>query len=411
MREPVATVVGGGIAGLASAVALAREGWRTTVLERRSGAAEVGAGVAVPGNGVAALHALGFDAEHLARIGYETTATGFRDAQGRPILLIPDDRADVRAAVTLLGLHRQRLHAALLRAAEEAGVEVATDAQVTGVRPGAPGGARAEVAWHGGDTDHRKGNAEHRTETDLVVGADGMWSAVRAALFPGVRPRYSGSTSWRAVVPDTARDGRLAEYWGPDGEFGTMRVSASELYWYGYVRAPEGAVVGDEHAVARARFARWAPEIGELIADTAPERLMRHDVYHLPGGLPGYVRGRVAMVGDAAHAALPTMGQGAATALEDGVSLGRLVGGRAAHGHDLGRALAEFDALRRPRCRAIAAQAVLMARFGADLGGGWRQAVRNSALRLVPGGAVVRAGFSVARWTPPSVHSPAPTRP
>ncbi|ASU58587.1 FAD-dependent monooxygenase [Nocardiopsis dassonvillei] len=403
MREPVATVVGGGIAGLASAVALAREGWRTTVLERRSGEAEVGAGVAMLGNGVAALYALGFDDERVARIGYETTATGFRDARGRGLLLIPDHRPEVRAVVTLLGLHRQRLHAALRRAAQEAGAEVTANARVTGVRPGTPGGERAEVRWRGGETDHR-------TEADLVVGADGMWSAVRAALFPTARPRYSGSTSWRAVVPDTARDGRLVEYWGPDGEFGSVRVSASELYWYGYVRAPEGAVVGDERAVARARFSRWAPQIGELIADTASGQLMRHDVYHLPGGLPSYVRGRVVMVGDAAHAALPTMGQGAATALEDGASLGRLVGGRAAHGHDLGRALAEFDAVRRPRCRSMAAQAVLMARFGADLGGGWRQTVRNSALRLVPGGAVVRAGSSVARWTPPPAPGPAPDR-
>jgi 2-polyprenyl-6-methoxyphenol hydroxylase-like FAD-dependent oxidoreductase len=403
MGEPVATVVGGGIAGLASAVALAREGWRTTVLERRSGEVEVGAGVAVPVNGVAALHALGLDAGRVAEIGHTTTATGFRDTRGRPLLLIPDHRPDVRTAVTLLGLNRRRLHAALLRAAQEAGVTVTADARVTGVRPGAAGGARAEVEWLSGD-------AAHRAESDLVVGADGMWSAVRTALFPGVLPRYSGSTSWRAVVPDTGRDGRLAEYWGPEAEFGSLRVGASELYWYGYVRAPEGAVVRDEHAVARSRFAGWAPEIGELISATDPDRLMRHDVYHLPGGLPSYVRGRVVMVGDAAHAALPTMGQGAATALEDGVSVGRLVGSRVAHGHDLGRALVEFDAVRRPRCRAIAAQAALMARFGADLGGGWRQAVRNRVLRLLPGGAAVRAGFSVASWTPPSAIGPAPAR-
>ncbi|RKS08783.1 2-polyprenyl-6-methoxyphenol hydroxylase-like FAD-dependent oxidoreductase [Nocardiopsis sp. Huas11] len=401
MREPVATVVGGGIAGLASAVALAREGWRTTVLERRAGDAEVGAGVAVPGNGLAALHALGLDDECIAEIAHPTTATGFRDTLGRPILLIPDDRAQVRAAVTLLGLYRRRLHAALLRAAEEAGVSVASDARVTGVLPGTPGGDLAQVEWRGGDL-------AHRTESDLVVGADGMWSAVRTALFPGARPLYSGSTSWRAVVPDTVRDGRLTEYWGPGAEFGTMRVSASEMYWYGYVRAPEGAVVDDEHAMARSRFAQWAPEIGELIADTAPDRLMRHDVYHLPGGLPSYVRGRVAMVGDAAHAALPTMGQGAATALEDGVSVGRLVGGRVARGHDLGSALAEFDAVRRPRCRAIAARAVHMARFGADLGGGWRQSLRNGVLRMVPGEALVRAGFSVTEWTPPSAIGPVP---
>ncbi|WP_243717716.1 FAD-dependent monooxygenase, partial [Actinomadura sp. KC345] len=136
-----------------------------------------------------------------------------------------------------------------------------------------------------------------------------------------------------------------------------------------------------------------------LIEATDPERLMRHDVYHLPGGLPNYVRGRVVMVGDAAHAALPTMGQGAATALEDGVCVGRLIGAPAAQGHDLGRAMAEFDAIRRPRCRAIAKRAEHIARFGADLGGGWRQVVRNSALRLVPAQPLARAGGPLMEWT------------
>ncbi|TDC86951.1 FAD-dependent oxidoreductase [Actinomadura sp. 7K507] len=403
MEDLTATVVGGGIAGLASALMLARAGWRTTVLERQSGSAEVGAGVALPRNGEAALRALGFDDGRIAEIGYETLVTGFRDTRGRRILRIPDDRADVRWGMTAWGVQRRRLHAALRLAAVEAGVKPVLESQVTDVDPGTPGGSRATVTWRSGET-------EHGAETDLVVGADGMWSAVREAVFPGVRPRYSGSTSWRAIVPDDALDGRLVEFWGPGAEFGAMRVSDSEVYWYGYFRSPEGTVFADEHAAARARFSGWAPGIVNLIEATDPERLMRHDVYHLPGGLPDYVRGRVVMVGDAAHAALPTMGQGAATALEDGVCVGRLIGAPAALGHDLGRAMAEFDAIRRPRCRAIARRAEHIARFGADLGGGWRQVVRNSVLRLVPAQPLARAGGPLMGWTPPPPPGPAPAR-
>ncbi|GGV22894.1 FAD-dependent oxidoreductase [Actinomadura cremea] len=399
MGELTATVVGGGIAGLASALTLARAGWRTTVLERQSGATEVGAGVALPRNGEAALRALGFDDGHIAEIGYQTLVTGFRDTRGRRLLHVRADRDDLRWAMTVWGVQRQRLHAALRRAAVEAGVEAAPGARVTGVEPGVPGGTRAAVTW-------RSGTTERGAEADLVVGADGMWSAVRESVFPGVRARYSGSTSWRAIVRDGVLDGRLVEFWGPGAEFGAMRVNDSEVYWYGYFRSPEGAVFDDEHAAARERFSGWAPGIGKLIEATDPARLMRHDVHHLPGGLESYVRGRVVMVGDAAHAALPTMGQGAATALEDGVCVGRLIGAPAAHGRDLGRAMAEFDAVRRPRCRAIARRAEHMARFGADLGGGWRQVVRNSALRLVPAQSVARAGAPHIGWTPP----PVPTR-
>jgi 2-polyprenyl-6-methoxyphenol hydroxylase-like FAD-dependent oxidoreductase len=107
------------------------------------------------------------------------------------------------------------------------------------------------------------------------------------------------------------------------------------------------------------------------------------------------------MTGDAAHAALPTAGQGAATALEDGVCVGRMIGAPVAADGGMAAALAAFDQARRPRCQKIVRQSIMIARFGTDLGGGWRQSVRNSLLRLVPAGAVTKLGASIVRWTPP----------
>ncbi len=129
---------------------------------------------------------------------------------------------------------------------------------------------------------------------------------------------------------------------------------------------------------------------------------MRHDVYYLPGGLPSYSRGRMVMVGDAAHAAPPTLGQGVATALEDGVCVGRMIAAPVTAGRELAPALAAFDQARRPRCRNIARQSVMVARLGADLGGGWRQSVRNSLMHLIPVAPAIRAGAPIVRWTPPS---------
>ncbi|HEX7994452.1 MAG TPA: hypothetical protein VF506_11060 [Streptosporangiaceae bacterium] len=85
----------------------------------------------------------------------------------------------------------------------------------------------------------------------LVIAADGVRSAVRGQLFPAVRPFYSGSTSWRAVIEDDGCARQLAEVWGPCTEFGALRVSDREMYWFGYFRNPQGAIFDDELAAAR----------------------------------------------------------------------------------------------------------------------------------------------------------------
>jgi len=396
---PTAIVVGGGIGGLAAAVALATAGRPTTVLERAHELGEVGAGVALTPNAVAALGGLGLDDGAVAALGPRTWATGTWDWRGRSILRLPDDPG-LRAATALRGVHRARLHGALLDRARSLGVEVLTDARVTTVDPGDPAGAPAYVRHTDG------AGVERVREADLLVGADGVRSAVRAAMFPGRAPVYSGYSSWRAVVPGSvagaAAGPGLLQYWGPHAEFGTMPVSDGATYWYGYVRMPQGTRLGDEHAAAAERFAGWADDVRRVIAATPPEAVLRHDVLHLPGGLPRYVRGRVVMVGDAAHATLPTMGQGAATALEDGICVGRIVAAGVASGASLAEALAAYDAARRPRCRELARASVSSGRFGSHLGPRW-QGLRNALMRRVPASAVSRGARAVMGWTPPAL--------
>jgi 2-polyprenyl-6-methoxyphenol hydroxylase-like FAD-dependent oxidoreductase len=389
-----AIVAGGGIAGLASAVALDQAGWRVTVLERAPAFGEVGAGLALTANGMAAVDALGLgDAVRAA--GYRTASAGFQDPAGRWLIRLPAERPGQDAVTTIWGQHRQRLHSVLRQAATAAGAELITGAEVAAVRPGVPDGDRAEVTW-------RSGGETRTTPADLVVAADGVRSTVRTQLFPEVQPRYGGSTSWRAVVPDTtAADRRFVAAWGPEAEFGALGLSDHETYWYGYMRHPAGAVFPDELAAARDRFAGWAPWVRDLLAATPADRLIRNDVYHLPQGPPAYVTGRVVLIGDAAHACLPTVGQGAAMALEDAVCTGRLIARPVLAGRALAPALTAFDQARRPRGRQIVRAAMTIARFGADLGPGWRQRARNTTVRLLPAGLLVRGGASITRWTPP----------
>jgi 2-polyprenyl-6-methoxyphenol hydroxylase-like FAD-dependent oxidoreductase len=389
--EPRAIVVGAGIAGLASAVSLARTGWHVTVLERSPELGEVGAGFAMTRNAVAAFRGLGFDDDDVAALGYPTWAGGTWDLHGRPILALPDTLV-MREAVALIGVNRRRLHATLHQRAIDHGVQVVTGVAVTTVEVGEPEGAPAVVAGR---------------EADLVVAADGMRSAVRGSLFPGSRSRYSGYSSWRAITPGTFGDTTLRQYWGPHAEFGVLPVADDQTYWYGYVAMPERTVMDDELGAAHERFADWAPPVRQVLAATAPEAVMRHDVHHLPGGLPRYTTGRVVMIGDAAHGTLPTMGQGAATAIEDGLCVGLLIGAPVEAGGRLTPALAGFDAARRPRCRALARSSVVSGRLGSHLGGGWPQTLRNSLMRLIPTSAILRGSHAATAWTPPQPAAPA----
>lgn len=409
--ELAAVVAGGGIAGLASAVALRQAGWRVTVLERAPEFGEVGAGLGFTANGMTALAALGIE-QAVRDAGHLAAHAGFQDPRGRWLLRIPGDGAAGELA-TVCGIHRQQLHDLLRGAAEAAGAEFLSGAVVTAVRPGAPGGEPAAVTWQAAaakpsgtpeepvGADQPAVPAERTRECDLIVAADGIRSTVRGQLFPEVRPEYVGSTSWRAIIPDTDLDGRLTEVWGPGAEFGVVRVSATEVYWFSEFMHPEGASFPNELDAARAYFGGWSPWIRDLIAATTADQLMRHDVYQLPDGCPSYTCGRVAIIGDAAHAMLPTIGQGAATALEDAVCVGRVIGAPVTAGGDLAAALASFDQARRPRCRRLARQAAWQARLGFELGPGWRQSVRNALLRLIPVGPAFRAGARFADWAPP----------
>ncbi|WP_235912492.1 FAD-dependent monooxygenase [Ruania zhangjianzhongii] len=388
-----AVVVGGGIAGLAAACGLARAGRQVRVLEAHSDFSEVGTAVALPTNGITALRALGATEAEIDELGTAGYGSGFRDQSGRALLRIPAPRPG-RDVAAVWGVHRQRLHGLLLAQALAAGVELVPGAGVSSVDPGQRNGRPAQLRWTGAD-------GEQQLSTDLLVGADGMFSSVRSALYPHARAAYSGSSSWRGLLTDASLPAPLVELWGPEAEFGIMRISPTQVYWYGYVRQDEGRHVADEHAAVTDRFASFAPLVHSVIARTRPEDLMRHDVYHLPPALPGYTRERTVLVGDAAHGALPTMGQGAATALEDGATLGSLVDAAGTGPAALAAALAGFDAERRPRCTAIARQALLMARFGADLRGGWPQQVRNALVRLVPGALVVRSGAGLVGWQVP----------
>lgn len=387
-----AVVVGGGIGGLAAAVGLHRIGWRVTVLERAPEPRESGAGLSLLTNAQRALAALGLGDVLPSRAAFMAPGgEGLRLASGRR-LQPPAEPAFLREhGLSLAVLPRPELHTALRSALPDGALR--TGAEVTGVVRTTDGAAAA----------YRTADGEHLLHADVVVAADGAFSRIRSALWPRVPPPvYSGHSVWRGIaegVDGAAEPG--GSTWGRGLEFGRMPLAGDRVYWFAVANTPPGSRWPDEHAEVLRRFGSWHRPIPELIAATPPHRVLHHDVFELVEPLPRYVSGRVAMLGDAAHAMTSDLGQGACQALEDAVVL---CASLAAH-PDIGRALADYDERRRPRSQSIAEASRRMGEL--KLTERRRDLLRrNARMRRTPPRESQRGLAMVGDWHPPALPEP-----
>ncbi len=384
-RPRTAVVVGGGIAGLATAIALANTGWEVTVLEQAAVFWEAGAGLAVTPNGERALAALGV-AEAVRRAGHPIRPTGMRADDGRWLLRLPTGSGSLQA----IGIHRRTLHAALVDAANEVAL-LRPGARVLSLDVGVARGRPARVRW-------REGSAEHHLSADLLVGADGVNSIVRQGVAPDADVRRSGFTAWRAVVPDDRLLGTdWTFWWGPGVEFSAHRIGPDRISWHCLLPHDGRASLADDLTSVHERLAGWPEGVVDIVALAKPDSILRHDISVVHGDVRSFHSGRAVLVGDAAHPLLPTISQGANLGLEDGVALGCLL-----QNADLARGLKRFDSLRLPRRRRIANQARLLARIGGGCPPGLGQVVRDRVLDRLPSVLITRFLSRITDWQPPS---------
>ncbi|NKX55274.1 FAD-dependent monooxygenase [Arthrobacter mobilis] len=361
-----AIIVGAGIGGLATALALQNTGWKVHIIERSGSTAGPGTGLSLLPNGTAALERLGVLRE-FERVSVPVHG-GTLDLDGRPIMAWDQEEVSSRYGRPIRTVHRADLMSLLAGAL--AVNTVHRGLPVVRFEPGAP---TSTVTLENGG----------QQSAELVVGADGLHSVVRKGLIGGPAPRSSGITAFRAICPSPDQGaGNLpwGETWGPGAVFGITPLSGNRIYWYGTISNEEfrTSSLPTLKAMALDRFGHWNQGIAQVIRQTPEEAVMAHELFDRKPE-PVWSGRSATLVGDAAHPMLPFLGQGACQALEDAVALADAL---AAHG-SVREGLLAYDAERVPRTSRIVNRSRTMGRLAQLERPGLRK-MRDTVLRLIP---------------------------
>ncbi len=365
-------IVGAGIGGLCAARAVALAGHEPVVLERFPAGTPVGAGLLLWPNAVHALDALGHG-PGVRAVAVPARRTVLRGATARTLSEMDVQALESRVGAPMLLIERPALHRVLTE-----GVAVRCGAAVSAVD------ARGVTLADG-----------ERVDGDAVIGADGIGSVVRPHVCPGARPLDSGYTVVRGIADYDIGRGETFEVWGRGEIVGGAALPAGRSYWF--YEAPSTLIDGRD-PLAALDAERWPAPTPAQIAATPPERVLVNRILRL-GVLPTWTRGTVALLGDAAHAMEPNLGQGAAQTIEDAEAL--LVTLRA--GGELAGALADYAAARRARARMLQQQSSRFARLALSTHTG----TRDLLMRLSPEAVRRRAMNRLMRHHAPRRPEPA----
>ncbi|HET9109843.1 MAG TPA: FAD-dependent monooxygenase, partial [Ktedonobacterales bacterium] len=302
-------IAGGGLGGLVAAIALRRQGIAVSVFERADELVEVGAGLTLWANAITSLRHIGLG-DLLEMVGKRALRSRILSWRGETLGEAPVEALARTFGVPLIAVHRADLQAALL-AALGPGI-MRTGATCTGFE-------------QSGDAARLRLASGEEVAGDLLIGADGLRSTIRAQMFGAAAPRYAGYTAWRGVAHVTPRqwdEALVTESWGAGRRFGLVPLSNGRMYWFATLNAPEGIrdKPGETKQALLDLFSSWHEPIAAVIAATDEADILRNDIYDRPP-LTSWSRGRVTLLGDAAHPMTPNMGQGVCQAIEDAVVL------------------------------------------------------------------------------------------
>jgi 2-polyprenyl-6-methoxyphenol hydroxylase-like FAD-dependent oxidoreductase len=375
-------IIGAGIAGLSMASGLQRIGCEVVISERRDSVREVGAGISLWSNALRALDALGAG-EAVRALSQPARLSEFRVNAGHRCIArlnLSEYEHSRQLAPTIWMIHRADLVGALAKLLkptefrwEQTLVEIQSfEDQVT-----------AQFA------------DGSRVMSDILVGADGIHSLARRYVLGHCRPRYSGYTCYRGICEAPASLvplGYICEIWGHGLRFGITSLKDHRVYWWATRPAPPNESERNPRDLLRRLFSPWAAPVPQLLKMTPPNSVLTNDILDHEPRLPWH-RGRIIMVGDAAHAVTPNFGQGGCLAIEDAVVFGRHLrpsverlrrDGSAIPGiTEIEKVFGAFTNARFDRCRWLAKKSNHLGELG-KWTSGLAVGLRNFAIGLTP---------------------------
>lgn len=353
-----ALVIGGGFAGMTAALQLSRQGFEVDLVEIDAGWRSYGAGISLHGSTLRVLRDLGLIDRFLEE-GFVSDGVQLRGPDDSVLVTLPTPRvagADIPGGG---GIMRPALARILSEAVRSSTTKVRLGLTFTDIVQGDDG---VRVTFGDGSSD----------TYDLVVGADGLYSAVRSNIFPEApKPRFIGQSVWRAVLPRPKGIDTVAMWMGPKLKVGLNGVNKDQAYLFLTEDRPTNDFVPPEVLVETLRglLERFPSPIIRRIAS---ELSSEHQVIYRPLEqmlLPRpWFKGRVVLIGDAVHATTPHLAAGACIGIEDAMVLAEELG----QGADVCSALAAFEARRWERCRMVVENSGQLADI--EIHGGSREA-------------------------------------
>lgn len=362
-------IIGAGIGGLTTAIALIQKGFSVEIYEASQELLPVGAGIVLASNVLQILERLNMLADIQAR-GEMLHAMNITDGKGKLIQKADLKKVEEKFGKGVLGIHRARLQAGLLANLPENIVHLGKKSvSITQNKD------KVTVVFEDGT----------QAEGDICIGADGLRSVVRKSIFGEIPLRYSGQTCWRGISKmalPTPYKGNAYEMWGTYNglRMGFLAVSDKEVYFFAVEKTPANGTdnPAERKEMLLKKYADFPSVVTEMIENTPLEKIVRHDINDFQP-IKKWHEGRIVLIGDAAHATTPNMGQGGAQAIEDAWVIADCL----AKHSNYAEAFAKFQAIRYEKAVWIVNNSASLGKM-TNISGKFLTELRNFVFRLVP---------------------------